>query len=502
MKAIFENSSELEKRVKEKYHFPQYVMMENASSSMEIVLNSVLEDYGYGNTPNGTKAQVLIVCGKGNNGADGLALARRIHSKYEVFVYLCGNDMKTDEGKTQLDMARQIGVDFISEDEFEKLLLSSRMKIIVDCIFGTGFHGELPEKIAYLINLMNDAQGVKIACDIPSGLAFKADFTVTMGTLKTSLFSDKAKAVCGEIFIADLGIGHEDFEKCAVPEAFLIENSDISLPFRKQKDAHKGSFGHAVVVSGEKSGAAILASEASVAFGSGLTTIVKSENSNLEQFKISPVLMISDTLPKKTTALLLGCGLGRSEENYEKAENIIEEYVSLCNAEKKDVSLVLDADMMYYPNIKELLTRLNKIENAKVVLTPHLKELSSLVHLCGLGEISVSELNSIEERIRIGKAFSDLFPKTAIIMKSANTLICEGKSYAFFVCADGKASLAKGGSGDVLAGLVLSLLAQGYDIKNACITATEMHALSSQQGDEFYLTAEDLRKNIESIARH
>ena len=330
------------------------------------------------------------------------------------------------------------------------------------------------------------------------------------------------------------------------PDAFLLEEQDMVLPFRIKKSSHKGNFGHTAVIVGEKCGAAILASAAALKSGSGLVTLVKplqnTANSDISQFKIEASIMIGDDIPKNTSAILLGSGLGRNEENYAKAEKILEEYLCLAGAtDKTDTSdkndssdkakfpaVVLDADMMYCPKIASILDKLNTKDGAKIVLTPHLKELSSLSELCGFGTYSVSELSSIEVRLQLGKKFAARFPKTAIIMKSANTLVCvpaniatrsknavPNKNGEFFVVADGNPSLSKAGSGDVLAGTVASLLAQGYDLREASITATELHALSSVysasayadkknrlQGDEFFLTAENLIENIEFIAHH
>ena len=512
MKAVFQNSAELERSVKEHYHFPPYIMMENAAASMEIVLNSVMLDCEKQNP------KVLIACGSGNNGADGVALARRIHSKYEVAVFLACGPIKTDEGKIQYEMAKNVGVNFLDLDEFISLLSedSDEEKVIIDCIFGTGFHGELSEPISDLINSMNDANGIKIACDIPSALTFHADITVTMGCLKTSLFSDKAKAVCGQILVADLGLQAQNFERLSVPDACLIEECDMLLPFRTKKDTHKGNFGHTAVIAGEKSGAAILASEAALKSGSGLVTLVplsqNNTSSDINQFKIDASVMMGNSLPKNTTTILLGSGLGRNEQAYSDAEKILEQYLALLQQDKHP-AVVLDADMMYYPQITKLLDKLNAIEGARIVLTPHLKELSSLASLCNFGNYSVTDLSSIEVRLSLGKKFADRFPKTAIIMKSANSLICLPNG-EFFICADGNPSLSKAGSGDVLAGTIASMLAQGYDLKAATITATELHALASVycgddcsdkknrlQGDEFFLTAENYIDNIGFIAR-
>ena len=144
-------------------------------------------------------SSILIVCGSGNNGADGLALARHLFGKFEVFIYL-SKDSETKIGKLQEKRVKSIGVNFVNE--------IFQADIIVDCLFGTGLNKELDENSVFLINSLNSFNSFKIACDIPSGLnslgqviqtAFKADITITMGALKTALLTDIAKDFVGKI---------------------------------------------------------------------------------------------------------------------------------------------------------------------------------------------------------------------------------------------------------------------------------------------------------------
>lgn len=448
---------------------------------------------------------VLILCGSGNNGGDGLALSRRIYGKYPVKVLLISAP-KTDEAKLQLKMAQALGVEILDFSQFEQIELSTANTyktadeplvkssfvpaVIVDCIFGTGFHGELPPKSHSLLEGINDhpeyKASFKIACDIPSALFFKADVTVTMGALKSILFTDKAKDVTGKIKVADLGISSPIFEQCFAPDAFLIEESDIKLPFRTKKSAHKGTYGHTAVFAGEKSGAAILAAEAATQFGSGLTTIVKNANSNLEQFKITPELMIADSIPKTATAILLGPGLGSPDTK--RLDAIKEWFKAESNKTQNPVSpaLVLDADMLTFPKIADFLTELcdsqtkENATNARIILTPHPKELAVLYS--ALGFQNYTAVQAAEARFEIAKQITQKFPQLTLILKSSNTIIAAESQ--IFICDQGCQSLAKGGSGDVLAGMTASLLAQGYSAKDAAITAVYAHAIASRNFSE------------------
>ena len=485
MKAIFSNSQEVETEAKNRYKFPPFIMMENAASAMEDAVKSIP-----------APQKVLILCGSGNNGGDGYALARRLCGKIECLVVALGNP-KTEEAIVQRQMAEAAGVTIISEEAFWEAGGAGELEkfnVIVDCILGTGFTGDLRENVEKIVEKLNALSAYKIACDIPTGLKFKADITITMGCLKTTLFSDKAKEVCGTVSVADLGIQTCRFEACGTPSAFLIEQGDIKLPFRKNKAAHKGSYGHTAVFAGEKSGAGILAATAALNFGSGLVTLVKTENSNLEQFKITPELMISSTIPANTTSMLIGSGLGSGEAADNALKTVIEWYKSA-----KSPACVLDADLFGNKNISKILQALSdERPDGKIILTPHLKELKNLyVALFPEKQFSVQELSFAEKRIEVGKEITARFPAVTVIMKSANTFIAHnGES---FICNNGSQSLAKAGSGDVLAGMTAALLAQGYTAKDAAITAVYVHAAagaSFSEGEGFDLTALKLADSV------
>lgn len=483
MQSIFSYSqaSELEKIAKENFAIPPFLMMENAAKAMADFICRKISSADNSTSPK----SALIVCGKGNNGGDGYALARLLQNKINVTVFAL-EEPSASEAKAQCEMCRRLGIKISEIQELEKASHSlSSEDFIIDCIYGTGFHGELSSDIKNIINLMNKSRACKIACDIPSALAFSADYTITMGCQKLELYSDKAKEVCGTILVADLGISREKFE--GQSNFHLIEAGDRILPLRKKRAAHKGSYGHTAVLCGDKAGAAILAATAAMNFGSGLTSLVQTEASNLSQFKISPSLMIAASIPKKTSCLALGSGF--SEFPAQAAEMLLEWFKSA-----KSPATVLDAGILTGKEFPDFLKKLNGFDNARIILTPHLSELSRLLENCKAeSDISVTALaENTEAKINAGKFLNKLFTRTTVIMKSANTFIAEGGEV--FVIADGSQSLAKGGSGDILAGLTASLLAQGYTSKEAAITASEHHALLSQKiGSEAYnLTPEKL----------
>jgi len=452
MQKVFSKGAELEKLAKESFSVPPFLMMENAAKAMaDFILTK----------PHNS---VFIVCGKGNNGGDGYALARLLLEKAKVTV-LSVDSPTAEEAETQFQMCSKLGIEIISSIP-SKIVAD----IIVDCIYGIGFHGDLKPEIITLLDKLNKSKALKIACDISSGLYFKADYTLTMGEQKTCLYSDKAKDVSGEIIVCDLGFPRNKFEEALCPDAFLIEEDDMILPLRTKKSSHKGTYGHTAVFAGEKSGAGIIAATAAMNFGSGLTTIIKGENSNLEQFKISPELMLSENIPEKTTCIVIGPGFG----NPENSKTALNKFISWFKS-TKNPNAVIDADLLTWKDLPQLLEELNSVENAKIVLTPHLSELSRFVK-----EYDVKTLaESAETKLKLARDLNIKYPDTTVVMKSANTFIAaEEKVY---ICGDGVQSLAKGGSGDVLAGMIGALLSQGYSAKDAAISAVECHALAAKK---------------------
>ena len=491
MKAVFSDSQKVEKEAKSRYAFPEFIMMENAAAALEAAIPQL--------------SPVLILCGSGNNGGDGYALARRISGKIPCEIFAI-KAPKTEEAINQRKMAEAAGVPILTDLPPDQKL--SSYGVIVDCILGTGFSGELKEPLAGIIEKVNKLPAYKISCDIPSGLRFMADLTVTMGCLKTALFDDKAKEFCGKIEVADLGIAAEKFQACGSPDAFLIEKADIKLPWRKNKAAHKGTYGHTALFAGEKSGAGILAASTALNFGSGLVTLVKTENSNLSQFKISPELMINEQIPANTTCLLIGSGLGKVDKVDNNSVTGVPsgpackalEKVKTWFSRAKAPACLFDADLFSWKEFPVFLDQLHSARpEGKIILTPHLKELKTFCDSAFPDEdaLTVAELTQAEKRIETGKKICRRFPGITLIMKSANTFIAHEDD--IYICDAGSPSLAKAGSGDVLAGMTAALLAQGYTARNAAITAVYAHAFAGTSfaaGQDWALTAEKLISRI------
>ena len=528
MKKIFFSTEELDARASAKFGLSEQILMENAACRIEGEIRKRLKK----------GSRILALCGGGNNGADAMAALRKLSGDFSCTA-LCMLQNRSAAGKFQADAAQAAGVRLInianakydcrhinsssnknacayesaggsslkgtgaSEPRGERESLSdagipgsgdklsakftsakfetaersreygelggecgeyggvlsdeiTNADCIIDGIFGSGLNKALSSEICEILSLTNSAKALKIAVDIPSGIdkfgrvlggAFCADLTIAMGALKLALFSDGAKDYVGRIKVANLGISRQNFEERS--EYFLLQKSNLKLPLRRKQNTNKGDFGHTYVVSGQMSGAAQMAALAAHAIGSGLVSIVSEEPLNL-----SPILMQKSSF-NAAQVVVCGCGLG-------------ERKIDLAALRGK--SCVIDADLCYECEILNLLNA-----NSNLILTPHPKEFCSLLKIAGIADLSVSELQ--ERRFELARAWSEKF-SGVLVLKGANTLIAQAG--IIYVCDKGSAVLAKGGSGDVLAGLIGGLLAQSYSPLQASICGVLAHALAAR----------------------
>lgn len=439
MQNLYTKTASLDQRTVAEFGLSEVLMMEHAAMGMERIIRDRF--------PHDSK--VLIVCGPGNNGADGRILARLLEGDYKV--------------TTKHD-------------------LNESYDVIVDALFGSGLNRPLDSLTQELLNTLNAADGFKIACDVPSGLypngsldshVFQADVTVTMGALKLGMFSDAAKEVVGEMHVCDLGVSRVRYE---IPSQWqLLDASDLQLPNRTHTSTHKGSYGHLSLICGERIGASVIAGSAALRFGAGLVSLITCEN-----IVIPHELMQNHSLPPTTTAIALGMGLGTEfcdEELHKLLDNTH--------------PLVLDADIFAHPMFAKLLDRQH------TVLTPHPKEFTQILRLTGIADIDVNTLQN--DRFAYAQRFCSAFPNVVLVLKGANVII--GYHDRFFINPHGTVALAKGGSGDVLSGLIGALLAQGYTPLDASIHASLAHTLGAKKfsKNNYALTPFDLIESITTL---
>ncbi|MCQ2668795.1 NAD(P)H-hydrate dehydratase [Helicobacter pylori] len=464
MLSVYEKVNALDKRAIEEWFLSEDVLMENAAMALE---RAVLQNASLG-------AKVIILCGSGDNGGDGYALARRLVGRFKTLVF----EMKRAKSpmcQLQKERAKKVGVVIKTWEEKNEDL---ECDVLIDCVVGSAFKGGLDPFLNF--ESLSQKARFKIACDIPSGIdskgrvdkrAFKADMTISMGAIKSCLLSDRAKDYIGELKVGHLGVFNQTYE---IPtDTFLLEKSDLKLPLRDKKNAHKGDYGHAHVLLGKHSGAGLLSALSALSFGSGVVSVqaleceITSNNKPLE-------LVFCENFPNFLSAFALGMGLENIPKDFNK-------WLELAPC-------VLDAGVFYH---KEVLQALEK----EVILTPHPKEFLSLLKLVG---INISMLELLDNKLEIARDFSQKYPKVVLLLKGANTLIAhQGR---IFINTLGSVALAKAGSGDVLAGLILSLLSQNYTPLDAAINASLAHALAGLEFKNNYaLTPLDLIEKIKRL---
>ncbi|WP_462105077.1 NAD(P)H-hydrate dehydratase [Campylobacter concisus] len=466
MKNLYLDTRILDERAGKKFDLSEEILMENAAAGIANFIRKKFKK----------DMRVLGFCGSGNNGADVLCALRMLEGDFECKFILASQNLKPLASK-QLERAKLANV----HESHDIDISLKEANCVIDGLFGSGLNRNLDKKHIELISKINKSSAYTIACDIPSGLnsegkvlgaCVKADITITMGARKLGLYSDAAKDFVGKIKVTDLGISAQNYE--CESDYHLLEKCDLVLPNRKNQCVNKGDFGHAFIISGEHIGASRLCAKAAFAFGTGLVSVIGEQGLNLPTH-----IMQASKISEKMNAGALGMGLGKKG---------IEELDAQILKGKK---LVLDADIFYSSKVLDLL-------NENCVLTPHPKEFCSLLRLCNLADIDVKTLQ--ENRFTYAKAWSEKF-KAVLVLKGANTIIA--KEGQIFVMPYGKNTLAKGGSGDVLSGFVLALLAQGYEPLDAAISATLAHALSLKnfKKNSYALEPTDIIKGVKCLRK-
>ncbi len=415
---------------------------------------------------------VVILAGKGNNGGDGLVAANIVYDSGVIpTVILCCGQPATDLSKAALEcLHKDIPVEIIANDQKDFKLIQ-QADILVDCIFGTGFKGQIRDNMRPLFSYVKNSGSYIIACDIPSGAnaqsgeiskgTVSADLTVTFHRRKLGMILSPAKYCCGEIITEDIGIpdnvfGFDEIMKNLIEDACGTDFFSSLLPSRPPW-GHKGTFGKIVSVCGSERyiGAAGISALAAMRTGVGLVdlctpkSVISALSTRLLECTFSPMktdsggAIASENAPEilekleNADCLLLGCGLGHTHETEKLTAELIE---------KSPCPVILDADGInsVCPNINVLLKK-----KSTVILTPHPAELA---RLCA---VSVKDI--LSDRHKYASELSKKYGVT-VVSKGAETLICS-ENVTRIVSA-GNTALSKGGSGDMLAGIIASFMAQ------------------------------------------
>lgn len=442
----------------------------------------------------GQNKHFVILCGKGNNGGDGWALAKRLSEIFErtTCISVLGEPSTEDAryffGKCNeilTEDARGCLTVIDGEKNTEAALSALDLAdVIVDAVFGTGFSGEIaPDStVARLIVAANGTCAFRLSADIPSGVSalsgtvseicFEADEVVTFAKAKPGLYSYPARGKCGKITVADIGIPEYVFE--AFPQKYEISDEDTVRKYLPKRfaDSNKGSYGRLLCVCGSDGmpGAARLAVSGALRTGVGLVCAASSPSviATLSASLSEPIYMQisnsdSDTdrlvgYSKKYSAVLIGCGLGVGEDVTRRVSRLIRE----C-----DCPIILDAD-----GINAICDNINILTEAKggILLTPHPLEFSRL------SGMSVEEI--CKNRLEAAEGFSRKYGCT-LLLKGAGTVISH-KGERVCINTTGNSALSKGGSGDVLSGMIASLAAQGTGLYESAVIAAYLHGSAGE----------------------
>ncbi len=489
--------AEIDREAIETLGIPGVVLMENASRGVAEVI------YRYTDG-----SSVLVICGRGNNGGDGIAAARHLYNLgYDVEVVLTANPEKLKgDARKNYDVLSKLPVPVHVIESEERLLelypLIKESSVIVDALFGTGLNKPLEGFYKDVVELINDSNRTVVSVDIPSGLSgdtgevigphVRADITVTFAFPKIAHVMPPACYSTGKLFVVDISIP-EDIPFLLGPQRFILTLDEVALTLPEREImSHKYTYGHVAVIGGSigKTGAPSMAAEAVLRTGGGLSTVIVPKSLNqIFETKLTEVMSIPvnddgkgyfgienlnsvlEIIERgKFSAVVIGPGLGNNPETYE----FVREFVKECK-----LPMVIDADGI---NALSESPEVLKLKENPVIITPHIGEFSRI------SKLSKEEI--LKEPFKSAEEFSKKF-STTVVLKSGRTVVStpNGKTYVNVI---GNPGMATAGTGDVLSGVIGALLGMGIDEEDSAKFGVFLHSLSGDLAAE-ELTEESLK---------
>ncbi len=479
-----EQMQTLDRRTIQEAKVPGITLMERAGAG---AMTQLIEALG---SPKGKK--VVILCGKGNNGGDGLVIARLMAkkgAKLKVVLMAPLKALSPDAKIMYRRLSKIIRPSLITVNPSDESLhsLTQDADILVDALLGTGLSSVVRPPYSFAIEAMNASQAFTVAIDIPSGLdsntgailgaAVQADLTVTFGWPKLGLYLGPAIDKVGTIQVIDIGIP-QDFVLDLIPQIHLLSQEMVRplIPLRPPS-SHKGTFGHAGIIGGSqgKTGAPAMAGLAALRIGTGLVTVATPQSvSSILESKLLEVM--TEPMPESAqhllgmesypilrafaaakSALAFGPGMGISPSTTEVLRHLLPQLDAPC---------VLDADAL---NGLAQHNQLFSSMKQPPILTPHPGEMARL-----LADSSAKQVN--EDRIGISKQFA-MQHQVVLVLKGARTIIAEPQGQVA-ICPTGNPGMASAGMGDVLTGIITGLLAQGLSGWDAARAGVYLHGLA------------------------
>jgi NAD(P)H-hydrate epimerase len=455
--------------------------------------------------------RVGILCGKGNNGGDGLALARRLRiSGVPVRVALLAFfGAVKGESKVNLSILRKMDVEIVQNASSRSLAdIIAWSDVLVDALLGVGMSSPLKGTYAQAVEMINASGDPVVAVDIPTGInadtgevmgaAVKADLTVTMAFLKRGLVLYPGAGYAGIVRVADIGIPSEVAEKEHLSVSLLDKDSVWGVISSRMPDAHKGDFGHLMVVAGSpgKAGAAIMAAKGALRAGAGLVSVASPNNLvPIIQAQVAEAMCVpsaesiegtlgigSEEELLKTMGKMSACAIGPGLSTHYETVQAVRRLV-----QRLTIPAVIDADGL---NALAGFTDILKKVKAPVILTPHPGEMGRL--------LGISSDDVQKERVAIASDFAKKY-KVTVVLKGAATIVATPHGWVF-INSSGNAGMASGGTGDVLTGMIGSFLAQGYSASQAACLGVYLHGragdLAAAEKGEASMIAGDLIDKI------
>lgn len=490
-----------EKAIKD-YGIPSLLLMEHAAYNIFISLRE-----------NKYSGRIVIVCGPGNNGGDGLALARQLHTWSQNTVQilmLAPLEKLSEEGKTYYTICQKLKISSIQVTESnlsEVVNLLERAEVIVDALLGTGLRREVTGIYEKVINSINRSTAHKVCIDIPSGIdgetgeirgcCVGADTTITFALPKLGLYRYPAIDYIGKLQVVDIGIPKEIIEKAETTH-FSIEQKELGklLPKRPTR-SNKGTYGKVLVIGGKTglSGAPTLTGLGAFKVGCGTVTVAvpRAIHDIMEQ-KLTEVMtiplmdeeghfgaMAASEVKKIIEAydiIVVGPGIGRSKEIHEILLTVL--------ASSKPC--VIDADALYF--LKEML-EVVKLRNALTIITPHPGEMARLT---GLGKEEI-----LQNPIKVARDFATQ-NNVITVLKIERTVVADTKGN-IYINTSGNTGMAKGGSGDLLTGILAGLMAQHIEPIDAACLGVYIHGraadIMANKKTQYTILPSDLFEGID-----
>ena len=423
--------------------------------------------------------KVAVICGKGKNGGDGFVAAEHLRSKgYDVSVILACGQPVADDAVTMYGRMNGIPVTDWLTDKEKACEIIKNADVIIDSVFGFGFKGKADDSTAEIFAAVNKSKAKVIAIDLPSGAecdtgaingeCIKADLTLAISCRKPAHVLKPACFFCGKVKTVDIGL-----DESSVEEEFFVLPKNFRPEFEKRNPlSNKGDYGKVLSVCGSKKypGAAFFAASGAVRIGAGLVTCAFPDAAYpaIAPKLNEPIMMslpcceegflargaLESLIPaaEKSDCMLIGCGLGNTLGTSSVVEELLKE--TSCPT-------VIDAD-----GINIISANINMLEavRGRAVITPHPGEMARLLRL------TVEQVQT--NRILLAKAVAKQFG-IVVVLKGANTVVSDGEKV--YINRTGNAGMARGGSGDLLAGIIAGLVAQGYQLMQAAMLGTFIH---------------------------